>query len=117
MLVVGNTLLYFIFFWMVGDSAGKRFNLQGEILYSLYFTCMAIPLIYAGSFFINWAVMRENGGDTFLVTILLMWLANPIALFTATYLKGQKIDLDLRTISALILMLVAQLVMRLPKSS
>ena len=113
--MAGNTLLYFVFFWLVGDTAGKRFNLQGEILYSLRFTLLAAPLLLMGSFFINWAILRDSGGNDYLLTILLMWLANPMALFIATYLKGQQIDFNAKTIIALALMLAAQLIMRLPK--
>jgi len=115
LLVAGNTLLYFVFFWLVGDTVGKRFNLQGEILYSLRFTLLAAPLLLMGSFFINWAILRDSGGNDYLLTILLMWLANPMALFIATYLKGQQIDFNAKTIIALALMLAAQLIMRLPK--
>ncbi len=44
-----------------------------------------------------------------------MWLSTPVALFVATYLKGQKIDFDPKTVIALVLMLLAQLIMRSSK--
>ena len=83
--MAGNTLLYFVFFWLVGDTVGKRFNLQGEILYSLRFTLLAAPLLLMGSFFINWAILRDSGGNDYLLTILLMWLLYPMALFFSIY--------------------------------
>lgn len=118
-MLIGNMLLYTIFFWLVGFHGQKFFGLETDnmFLYSAYVTLVTLPVAYVGATLINWGLLRESifhNSNTWLPP-LLMGIVNIIALSLVTYFKKGELGLDIRTSVALVLMVAAQLIMRLPK--
>ena len=119
LMLSGNMILYQIYFWMISFYGKKFYGLEinNPFLFSAYFTLITLLVAYAGATLINWGLLRESlthRENTWLPPLLL-GITNIVALSIITYLKRGELGLDFRTSTALALMVIAQIVMRLPK--
>ena len=118
-MLVGNMVLYNIFFWLVGFHGKRFFGLEtnNAFIYSAYVTFITLPVAYVGAVLVNWGMLRESishDSNTWLPP-LLMGIVNIIALCIITYFKKGEFGMDIRTIGALVLMIAAQVLLRWPK--
>ncbi|OGF73265.1 hypothetical protein A2W54_04665 [Candidatus Giovannonibacteria bacterium RIFCSPHIGHO2_02_43_13] len=116
MLLIGNIFLYQIFFWLIDVPGTKKLlGLQTDSLwlYTAYFSFISMFVAYPAVYLIHMAIVRQSLVNIDVkVIVMLIWLANPVALFISEYFNRGQLNLSLRVVIGFLLMAAAQVVMR-----
>lgn len=116
MLLVGNVVLYQIFVWLIDIAGTKKFlGLQTDSLwvYTAYFTFVSMFVAYPAVYLVHMAIVRQSLANIDIkIIVMLIWLANPVALLISEYFNRGQLNLSPKIVIAFLLMIAAQIVMR-----
>ena len=116
MLLGGNLILYQIFFWLIDIPGTKKFlGIQTDSLwlYTFYFSLLSMLVAFPAAYLIHMAIVRQSLINIDVkVIVMLMWLANPVALLISEYFNRGQMNLSPRIVIGLLLIIAAQVVMR-----
>ncbi|KKT41717.1 MAG: hypothetical protein UW30_C0005G0031 [Candidatus Giovannonibacteria bacterium GW2011_GWA2_44_13b] len=115
MLLVGNLILYQIFFWLIDIPGTKKFlgiQTNSLWLYTFYFSLLSMLVAFPAVYLIHMAIVRQSIANIDVkIIVMLMWLANPIALLISEYFNRGQLNLSPRIAIGLLLIIAAQVVM------
>src|SRR3989338_2064971 len=116
MLLGGNLILYQIFFWLIDIPGTKKFlGIQTDSLwlYTFYFSLLSMLVAFPAAYLIHMAIVRQSLINIDVkVIVMLMWLANPVALLISEYFNRGQMNLSPRIVIGLLLIIAEQVVMR-----